>query len=335
MLPLACAGDPDAIAFGVHPPAMPWSTADIPSLAGRTAVVTGANGGLGLEIARALAHRGATVMMAVRDVQRAAEARDAILTAFPRASLDVIPLDLASLASVAEAAAGITARHERVDLLVNNAGLMAIPERRTQDGFEMQFGVNHLGHWALTAHLLTALLHAPAARVVTLTSTAHHFGRAVDVDNPHLAGSYGPWRAYCQSKLANFHFGLGLQREFQRAGAAAISLIAHPGLSDTELQARSVTETGGGWSQRFFHVLARRTGMTPAQGALSPLRAATDPRAKGDEFYGPLFVNNGPPVRKPVLRRIGMQTAITRLWEVSERETGLRVDVRAALTPAG
>ena len=166
--------------------------------------------------------------------------------------------------------------------------------------------------------------------MVTLTSTAHHFGRALDPADPHLNGSYGPWRAYCQSKLANFHFGLGLQREFERAGVGAASLIAHPGLAHTELQARSVAETGGGWSQRFFHGLARRTGMTPARGALSPLRAATDPRARGGQFYGPLFVNNGPPVRKPVLRRVGMQDAIARLWDVSERETGLAIRVGTA-----
>lgn len=314
---------------------MSWTTADIPSLAGRTAVVTGANGGLGLEIARALAGAGAAVVMAVRNVERAAGAREAIRASAPESSLDVVPLDLASLASVAEAADAITARHPRVDLLVNNAGLMAIPERRTEDGFEMQFGVNHLGHWALTARLLAVLLRAPAARVVTLTSTAHHFGRAVDPADPQLDGDYEPWRAYCRSKLANFHFGLGLQAELDRAGVAAASLIAHPGLSHTELQARSVAETGGGRSQRFFYMLARRTGMTPARGALSALRAATDSRARGGEFYGPLFVNNGPPVRKPVLRRIGMRAAIARLWEVSEHATGLAIDIESARRAAG
>lgn len=314
---------------------MSWTTADIPSLAGRTAVVTGANGGLGLEIARALAGAGAAVVMAVRNVERAAGAREAIRASAPESSLDVVPLDLASLASVAEAADAITARHPRVDLLVNNAGLMAIPERRTEDGFEMQFGVNHLGHWALTARLLAVLLRAPAARVVTLTSTAHHFGRAVDPADPQLDGDYEPWRAYCRSKLANFHFGLGLQAELDRAGVAAASLIAHPGLSHTELQARSVAETGGGRSQRFFYMLARRTGMTPARGALSALRAAADSRARGGEFYGPLFVNNGPPVRKPVLRRIGMRAAIARLWEVSEHATGLAIDIESARRAAG
>jgi hypothetical protein len=149
----------------------------------------------------------------------------------------------------------------------------------------------------------------------------------VDPQNPHLEGRYRPWRAYGQAKLANFHFGLGLQRALAAADGRAASLIAHPGLSNTELQAVSVRETGGGASQRFFLMLARRSGMSPAQGALSQLRAATDPRAKGGEFYGPLFVNNGPPVRKPILRRLGMSRAIARLWEVSERETGVALTV--------
>jgi NAD(P)-dependent dehydrogenase (short-subunit alcohol dehydrogenase family) len=303
---------------------MSWTVADIPSQAGRVAVVTGANGGLGLEIAKALAGAGAHVVMAARNAGKAAAARDEIVAAHAGASLEVVSLDLAALASVAEAAAAIRARHERIDILVNNAGLMGIPERRTADGFEMQLGVNHLGHWAFTAGLLPALL---SARVVTLTSTAHHMGRAVDPANPHLHGRYRPWRAYGQSKLANFHFGIGLQREFERAGVRAASLIAHPGLSNTELQATSVAETGGGRSQRFWLFMARRTGMSPAQGALSPLRAATDPRANGGEFYGPLFINNGPPVRKPIVRRLGMDRAIARLWEVSERETGVALDV--------
>jgi NAD(P)-dependent dehydrogenase (short-subunit alcohol dehydrogenase family) len=163
-----------------------------------------------------------------------------------------------------------------------------------------------------------------------VTSTAHHIGRSVDPTNPHLHGNYGPWKAYGQSKLANFHFGLGLQRRFEAAGVPAASLIAHPGLSDTDLQAVSVTETDGGWSQRFFHGMAGATGMSPARGALPQLRAATDPHAHGGEFYAPRFVNNGAPVRRPVLRRIGLARSIDVLWEVSEHETGIRLDVAEA-----
>ena len=303
-----------------------WSAADIPDQTGRTAVVTGANGGLGLETARALAGAGATVVMAARNQEKAAEAEAAIREGVPDAALEVVRLDLGSLASVREAAAQVLAGHETIDILVNNAGVMGIPERKTVDGFEMQFGVDHLGHFALTALLMPALLRTDSARIVTVTSTAHHMGRAVDPKNPHLEGRYRPWRAYGQAKLANFHFGLGLDRLLREAGAPAASLVAHPGLSNTELQAVSVKETDGGISQRFFLTLARKVGMTPAQGALSQLRAATDPAAKGGEFYGPLFVNNGPPVRKPVLRRLGLSRAVARLWQASERETGLKIE---------
>lgn len=302
---------------------MSWTVADIPDLSGRVAVVTGANGGLGLETARALAGAGAHVVMASRDEEKAARAEAEIRSGLPEASLELVGLDLGSLASVRAAGERIGAEHGALDLLINNAGVMGIPEKRTADGFEMQFGVDHLGHFALTALLLPALLRAPAARVVTVTSTAHHMGRAVNPENPNLEGRYGPWRAYGQAKLANFHFGLGLNRKLAAAGAPATSLVAHPGLSNTELQIVSVEETGGGRSQRFFRTLAARTGMSPAQGALSQLRAAADPDARGGEFYGPLWVNSGPPVRKPVLRRLGMDRAVSRLWAVSEREAGL------------
>ncbi|CAN5911972.1 SDR family NAD(P)-dependent oxidoreductase [soil metagenome] len=311
---------------------MAWSTSDIPDLTRRTVVVTGANGGLGYETARALAGAGAHVVMAARDQAKATRAMAELRAELPEASVELVELDLASLASVRAAADTVLAAHDTVDVLVNNAGLMAVPERRTTDGFEMQLGVNHLGHFALTAHLLPALLRAEAARVVSVSSTAHHIGRAVDPANPHLNGGYGPWKAYGQSKLANLHFALGLQRRFAQAGVAATSLCAHPGLTHSELQARSVTESGGGTLQRFFHTMTVATGMSPAQGALSQLRAATDPQATGGQFYGPLLGNAGPPVVKPLLRRLGLSRAIDRLWEVSERETGVRLDVAAGVS---
>lgn len=308
---------------------MPWTAADIPDQSGRTALVTGANGGLGLETARELARQGARVIMAARNQEKARAAEADIRAELPDAALEVVPLDLGSLASVRPAAEHVLGAHERIDLLVNNAGLMAQPERRTEDGFEMQLGVNHLGHWVLTARLMPALLRAPSPRVVTVTSTAHHMGRAINPGNPHLRGNYGPWKAYGQSKLANFHFGLGLQREFERAGVAAASLIAHPGLSNTDLQARTTRENEGDLGGRFFHRLTTIGGMSPPYGALSQLRAATDPGASGGEFYGPLWVNTGPPVRKPIFRRLGMGTAIEKLWRVSEEETGERLVVAA------
>lgn len=308
---------------------MAFTRDSVPDLTGITAVVTGANGGLGLETAKVFAAKGARVLMAVRDQEKAARAVEEITAQTPHADLELVELDLGSQASVTQAAAAIRASHDTVDILMNNAGLMAMPERPTADGFEMQLGVNHLGHWTLTALLMPAILAAPGARVVTVTSTAHHFGRPVDPDNPHLRGKYEAWRAYGQSKLANYHFGLGLEREFAKAGVAAQSLIAHPGLSHSELQVRTVAEGGGGVTAPFWAWMARHTGMSVANGAMPQIRAATDPQAKGGEFYGPRFVNNGPAVRLPVLRP-GEDHAIATLWEVSERETGVAMRITAA-----
>jgi NAD(P)-dependent dehydrogenase (short-subunit alcohol dehydrogenase family) len=313
---------------------MTWSREDIPDLTGRVSVVTGANGGLGLETAEALARAGAQVVLAARNPEKTAAAEARIRTAVPDARLQVVPLDLGWLVSVREAAAAIAEDHDEIDLLVNNAGVMGIPERETADGFEMQFGTNHLGHWVLTARLLPLVLRAEG-RIVTVTSTAHHIGRRVDPADPHLRGRYGPWRAYGQSKLANYHFALGLHRRLVSAGTPAASLLAHPGLSNTDLQTHSVEATGGGASQRFFEVLAARTGMSPARGALPQLRAATDPAARSGEFYAPRFVNSGAPVRRPILRRVGLTRSIETLWSVSERETGEPLDVVAALRRAG
>jgi NAD(P)-dependent dehydrogenase (short-subunit alcohol dehydrogenase family) len=308
---------------------MRYTRDSVPDQTGRTVVVTGANGGLGLETAKVLATRGAHVVMAARDQVKARRAVEAITAETPAASLELVELDLASQESVRSAAAEVLAAHDQVDVLVNNAGVMAMPERRTADGYEMQLGVNHLGHWTLTALVLPALLRAPRARVVSVTSTAHHFGRPLDPDNPHLHGRYDPWRAYGQSKLANYHFGLGLQQRFEHAGVAAQSLIAHPGLSHSDLQTTSVSEGGAGPLGPFFAWLAAHTGMDVDRGALPQIRAATDPRARGGEFYGPRFGNNGPAVRLPVLRR-GNDAAIRTLWEVSERETGTALEVPAA-----
>lgn len=308
---------------------MAWSARRIPDQSGRVAVVTGANGGLGLEVARELARKGAHLVMASRDQAKAEAARASIREEIPGASLELRPLDLASVASVREAAARILADHPRIDILVNNAGVMGIPERRTEDGFEMQLGVNHLGHFALTALLLPALLRSEDARVVSVTSTGRHARGELDPDNPHLVGRYDPWRAYGQSKLANVRFALELDARFRAAGTSARSIVVHPGFANTDLQARSVRETGGGRSQRFFRAAVARYGMTPARGALALLRAATDPGGEGGVLYAPRWVNWGPPVRRPLLRRARNRAARQTLWEVSERETGITLDVQA------
>jgi NAD(P)-dependent dehydrogenase (short-subunit alcohol dehydrogenase family) len=305
-----------------------WSTRDIPSQAGRTAVVTGANGGLGLATAAALAAAGAHVVMAARNLDKADRARERILAVHPEASLEVVPLDLSSQDSVRKAAATVAATHDRIDLLVNNAGVMATPEGRTVDGFETQLATNHLGHWTWTALLLPAVLAAPAGRVVTVTSVAQHTGRALDPDNPHLEGRYDPWRAYGNSKLANLHFALGLDQRLRAAGARASALAAHPGLTHSDLQATTHQAGGAGAMGRFWDLASGTFGMSTEQGALSILRAATDPGATGGSLYGPLWASFGPPVRRPLLP-FGTARGIEVLWEVSERETGVALAVPA------
>ncbi|HEV7761606.1 MAG TPA: oxidoreductase [Acidimicrobiales bacterium] len=301
-------------------------------LAGRLAVVTGGNGGLGLATAKGLGRAGAHVVIAARNPDKATAALDELRRDVPGVAAEVVALDLGSLDSIRTAAEAIVTAQPAVDVLVNNAGVMGTPEQTTADGFELQLGVNHLGHFAFTALLLPALLQAERGRVVTVTSTAHHMGRPVDPDDPFLRGDrYGPWKAYGQSKLANYFFALGLQQRFDEADAPVISLLAHPGLSDTELQAASVSATDGGASQRFFHWLASTTGMSAERGALPQLRAALDPEAKGGQFYAPRFVNFGDPVRRPVLRRFRLGKHIDDLWAVSERETGVALDVTAAM----
>ncbi|WIY00902.1 oxidoreductase [Amycolatopsis mongoliensis] len=310
---------------------MSWSLADVPDQSGRVAVVTGANGGLGLATALALAGKGAHVVMAARDAAKAALARDRIRAESPGASVEIVALDLGSLASVEQAAGQILAAHPAIDLLITNAGVMAMPQGRTADGFETQLGVNHLGHWALTSHLLPALVRTRDARVVTVTSGAQHTGRPLDPADPFRLGDYDPWRAYADSKLANRHFAQGLDRRFREAGLSARALTAHPGMTNSDLQATTVAAGGGGSSARFFLVATRRIGMDTERGALSQLRAATDPRAVGGTMYGPRWSTVGAPVRRRLVRR-GDDQAIRLLWQVSRQLTGLDVDVAQTAT---
>jgi NAD(P)-dependent dehydrogenase (short-subunit alcohol dehydrogenase family) len=302
---------------------MAWTTGDIPDQSGRVAVVTGANGGLGLETTRELARRGAHVVMAARNLTKAVAAEKDIRNSVPGASVEVAGLDLGSLESIRACAITILERHPSIDIIVNNAGVMGTPRMETSDGFELQFGTNHLGHFALNGLLLPALLAAPGGRVVTVTSTARHFRWPYDEDDLHLTRRYDPWRAYGRSKLANTHFGLELDRRLRGSGAAARSLVAHPGFSNTDLQAASARHSPGGRSQRFFHSAVQRFGMMPAAGALPQLRAATDTAARGGELYAPRWVNNGPPVRRPLTRWSRNPEAMGQLWELSERETGV------------
>lgn len=305
---------------------MSWSRADVPDLTGRVTVVTGANGGLGLETAEALAVAGAHVVLAARTPSKTEAALTRIRQAAPHASLKVVALDLSAQHSVHEAAETILAAHGRIDLLVNNAGVMAVPEEMTEDGFETHLAVNHLGHFALTGLLLPGLLAAKAARVVTVTSIARLTARVLDPANPNLSGTYTPYGAYNQSKLANFHFGQGLQRRFESARVSAASVLAHPGVTRTELLPGTLgeaTPTFNGPRQW----LTSATTMTPANGARSQLRASTDPAARGGDLYGPALGNVGPPVRKPILRRFRLGQDIDTLWQFSEDVTGVHYSV--------
>jgi NAD(P)-dependent dehydrogenase (short-subunit alcohol dehydrogenase family) len=308
-----------------------WSAADVPELTGRTAVVTGANSGLGLETARVLARRGAHVILACRDPARA-EAAVAAITREPIAGrLEPMRLDLASLESVRSFAKAVRDAHPALALLVNNAGVMAIPRRTTADGFEMQLGTNHLGHFALTGLLLPSLLAAPGGRVVTVSSSAHRIGR-MDFDDLQGERRYGPWRAYAQSKLANLLFAFELQRRLAAAGAQAISVAAHPGYAATELQFAGPRMTGSAWMARIMALGNRLFAQDAAAGALPTLHAATAPEVRGGDFIGPDGIGEarGHPKRVTASARARDAASAARLWEVSERLTGVRADALAA-----
>jgi len=309
---------------------MTWSTKDIPDLRGKVAVVTGANGGLGLASAKALAGKGAHVVMAARNQTKANDARDEILAAYPDASLEIVELDLGSLASVESAAEVITAKHQRLDILMCNAGVMALPQGTTEDGFDTQMGINVLGHWAFLSHLLPIIVATPGARVVTLSSTAQHTGKAIDPDDPHMHKNFDEWRMYGQTKLAMRHLAVGLQEQFGAAGLDAKALSAQPGLTNSDLQATTQSHGSAGPLGAIAEKWVKVAGMSTDRGALSQLRAATDPAAPGGGFYGPLFATNGPPIRKPLVRP-GSDQAIENLWKVAEAETGRKIDVAATL----
>jgi NAD(P)-dependent dehydrogenase (short-subunit alcohol dehydrogenase family) len=301
---------------------MGWTPADIPALDGRRAIVTGANAGLGLEIARFLAAAGAEVVMACRNATKAEQAAARVRAAVPAARLDVRVLDLADLDSVAGFAARFTAEGDagsggRLDLLVNNAGLMAVDEARTPQGVEMQFGVNHLGHFALTARLMPHLLATPGSRVATMSSMGHRAARGAP--DPRLQRPYDRWQAYFRSKLANLHFTAELQRRLAAAGAPTIAVAAHPGGSRTDLG----TE-GTGLSNRLLTPLVPLVTQSAEAGALPMLRALTDPGARGGEFYGPRFLLRGrTPVVETPSRAARDADAARRLWAESVQLTGL------------
>ncbi|HEX7492361.1 MAG TPA: oxidoreductase [Candidatus Limnocylindrales bacterium] len=298
---------------------MGWKASNIPDQTGKTAVVTGGNGGLGLETSRQLAARGAHVVIGARNLAKAETARADIVKTVPTASLEVVALDLGSLASVAAFATQVTAAHPTIDLLFNNAGVMAVPEGKTVDGFETQFGTNVLGHFALTMQLLPALLAAQAPRVVSTTSTARWLAGKYDLSNPHMHGCYNAWDAYGMSKRADLQFAFELNRRLNGRGLTAYA--ADPGFSKTDLQQASV-RANPGFIQRISKVVTAIMGQSAAMGALPQLRAATDPAAVGGTLYAPHWITFGAPVVRGVGRGINDRMQMARLWDVCERETG-------------
>ena len=302
---------------------MGWKASDIPDQSGKVAVVTGGNGGLGLETVRQLATHGAHVVIGARNLEKAAAARVEMESTVPGASLEVRQLDLGSLASIATFAAAVKAAHPTIDLLFNNAGVMAVKEGTTVDGFEVQFGTNHLGHFALTMHLLPSLLAAPAPRVVTTTSTARWRAGKYDLSNPHMHGCYDPWDAYGYSKRANVQFALELNRRLEGRGLSAYA--ADPGFSKTDLQVASV-RANNGFLQRFWRRTTAIMGQPAAMGALPQLRAGTDPAAVGGSLYAPRWITFGAPVVRGVGAGMRKPEQLVQLWELSERETGLSLE---------
>jgi NAD(P)-dependent dehydrogenase (short-subunit alcohol dehydrogenase family) len=307
---------------------MDWSIDDIPGLAGRVAVITGANGGLGFETARALARKGATVVLAVRDAENGARARDAILAETPGATLGIAGLDVSSLASVREAAAAIVAAHPRLDILVNNAGVMGIPYHESADGHELQLATSHLGHFALTALLMPAILRSDRGRIVSVTSLGRLLGLPLDPADLSMRRRYNPWLAYGRAKLAVVQFTVALDRRLVASRAPVRALAADPGFSRTDLQARSAREAGG-ISQRLAARMVGWFGSSPATGAQPQVRCATDPAACGGCLYGLRFAVTGSPVRNPYLVPWLRSQDLRALWAISERETGVRFDVAA------
>ena len=299
-----------------------WTAEQIPNQQGRTAIVTGANSGLGLVTARELARAGARVIMTSRDPARGAKAMASIKAAYPQANVEVASLDLASLVSVRTFAQRFTAGHEQIDLLINNAGVMAAPYSRTPDGFEIQFGTNHLGHFALTGLLLPALKQRVGTRVVTVSSLNHKLGK-MRLDD--LQAKQGRWGAYAQSKLANLLFTLELDRRLKAARLPMIAVAAHPGYSATNLQL-----SGPAPQEQIFLGLANRfLAQSADMGALPILYAATYPNLPGNSYVGPDGPGESrgyPKLVQPSGRAKDVAVA-RRLWEISETLTRVQYDL--------
>jgi NAD(P)-dependent dehydrogenase (short-subunit alcohol dehydrogenase family) len=305
-----------------------WISSDIPDQSGKIAIVTGGNVGLGYETVKALASKGAHVLLACRNLEKGIAARDRVQQLAPGVSIEVMRLDLANLASIRVFAEEFRAKYDRLHILVNNGGVMATPRLTTADGFELQFGTNHLGHFALAGLLLDLFLNSPMSRVVTVSSLAERFGR-MNFHDLRGKKSYNRWIAYCQSKLANLLFAYELQRRLGAARSTAISLAAHPGFTSTNLRTKLRSQETP-WFHRFSGIFFDWISRSSAeQGALPQLYAATAPDVRGGEYYGPdgLFQISGDPRRMKSSRQSYNEDLARRLWNVSEELTGIEVKI--------
>lgn len=301
-----------------------WTSERIGELKGKKIVITGSSHGIGFEAARVLASRGAEIVLAVRTTHKGEKAAAKITSGNGSLPVGVMHLDLADLDSVRQFADDYSAKHDRLDVLINNAGVMIPPYSKTKQGFELQFGTNHLGHFALTAHLLPVLTGTPLSRVVTVSSIAARRAR-IDFENLDGTKGYNPMKFYRQSKLANLLFAVELQNRFEGAGASTISVACHPGISATNLLSRgSGKETG-----KIMKALMRLVAQTAEKGALPTLYAATHPDLRGGEYIGPDGPGNhkGHPVLTNDVTRLYKPDLAARLWEVSETLTGVRYSI--------
>ena len=299
-----------------------WTETDIADQTGRVALITGANSGIGWEAARALAQHGAHVVLACRTRSKAEDARQRIVDSNPSGSVSLVDLDLSSLESVRHGSAEVLEGFARLDLLINNAGVMATPQLLTADGFEMQLGTNHLGHFALTGLLMPVLLATPGSRVVNVSSMAHRFG-SIDFDDLQSERKYKAWGAYGQSKLANLLFTFELQRRLAATNADTIAVAAHPGISNTNLTA----STGGiaGRLAELTKPIGNLFSQSAQMGALPTLRAAVDPAAQGGDYFGPggFMEQRGHPEKVDSSSKSKDVGAALRLWDVSTQLTGV------------
>ena len=307
---------------------MKWTEADIPGQAGKIVVITGANSGLGFFTSLELARKGARVIMACRNLEKGEEARQKILATRPEYEPELWELDLSVLSSIRSFAEKFLAKHQGPDVLINNAGVMALPYMKTSDGFEMHFGVNHLGHFALTALLWPGICKLPGARIVNVSSAAHNSGK-IRFEDIHWEQDYKKWGAYGMSKLANLLFTLEMTRRLKDSDFKVLVASAHPGYADTSLVAKGMNMSGSDKTGGIVNAANRILAQSGPMGALPSLYAATDPGVEAGSYYGPsgfLRLYGWPGLTPPNPKRVTPPVA-ARLWELSESLTGIKFEI--------